>query len=371
MSDLLRLAADWAIVLRERAAEAEALRRLPDSTAAELRLSPLLRICQPARFGGLEQDWTALCETSIELARGDASQAWVANIFAEHAYMVSLFPDAAQREVFGARGDAFIAASLLPAGNRAAAVEGGYRLDGKWSFASGVHHADWVIIGEVVAAESGPAEHHFFLVPARDVRIDDDWHTLGMVGTGSASVVLRQVFVPGHRAVANREVAAGAAPGAAVNGAPLYRMPIAGFAQSALAAVPVGIAFGMVDDFARMLRAKPAASQVLQEALSDAAAAAQAAKLLVLEVVRDNMRRLAAGAALGEAELARTLRDGAYAVKLAKHAALRLMEATGAHGLYLDRPMQRAFRDIVAAANHGSLGWERGALRYAQWALKG
>jgi len=86
-------------VLRERAAKAENLRRMPDETIADLIDSKLLRICQPARFGGSELDWVAVCEVSLALARGDCSQAWVANVYAEHAYLIALFGDEAQHEV--------------------------------------------------------------------------------------------------------------------------------------------------------------------------------------------------------------------------------------------------------------------------------
>jgi resorcinol 4-hydroxylase (FADH2) len=359
-------------VLRERAAKGEALRRVPDETIADLIDSRFLRICQPARFGGGEQGWDVLCEASIELARGDGSQAWVANIYAEHPYFAALFPDEAQHELWDADPDALICASLIPQGNRVAAVAGGYRLSGRWSFASGVHHAHWAILGEIVA---GSGEHCFFLVPSASFRIDDDWHTVGMAGTGSASVVLDDVLVPTHRALANRDIVAGRTPGARINTAPLYRMPILGFAQLALAAVPIGIAAGMVEDFKSHLRARsggaapPAGTELLHARLSEAAAETRAAALLLLDTVRTNTAILAAGGSLGEADVARSMRDGGYAVLMAKRAATRLFEVTGGRGLHLSTPLQRAFRDVLGAAAHGSLGWERGALRYAQYAL--
>lgn len=363
-------------VLRARAVEGEALRRMPDETVADLIDSGLLRICQPARFGGAELGWDVLCETSIELAQGDGAQAWVANIYGEHPMFVALFPDEAQHEVWDNDLDALICASIIPQGNRVAVVEGGFRLSGRWSFASGVHHARWIILGEIETAGPAPGEQRLFLLPASAYRVDDDWHTIGMVGTGSASVVLDDVFVPAHRAVLMRDINAGAAPGAKVNAAPLYRMPLMGFAQLALAAVPVGIATGMVADFTRFMRgrsgdaARPAGTELLLERLSEATAATRAAALLLLDTARTNTAMLEAGKLLGEADAARSIRDGNYAVLMARRAATRLFEVTGGRGLHLSAPLQRAFRDVLGGAAHGSLGWHRGALQYAAYVMK-
>jgi alkylation response protein AidB-like acyl-CoA dehydrogenase len=358
-------------VLRERAAEGERLRRAPDATIADLVQSGLLRLCQPARFGGSELGWDALCETSIELGQGDGSQAWVANIYGEHPLFVALFPDEAQHEVWDHDPDALLCASIIPQGNRAEAVAGGYRLTGRWSFASGVHHAHWIILGELVGGD--PAESRLFLLPKSEFRIDDDWHTVGMVGTGSASVILDGAMVPAHRTVTQREINAGEAPGLRVNTAPMYHMPLMGFAQLALAAVPVGVATGMVEDFARFVGNRaggPAGTELLMERLSEASAATRAAALLLLDSARANAALLAAGKRLGEGEAARSMRDGGYAVLSARHAAMRIFEVTGGRGLHLSTPLQRGFRDALGAAAHGSLGWPRSAMQYAQFALR-
>lgn len=373
--ELLRRAAALAPVLRERAAEGEALRRMPDATIIDLIAAKVLRICQPARFGGSELGWDALCEISIEMARGDGSQAWVANVYAEHAFLLSLFPDAAQREVWEENPDALIAASIVPHNNRIQRVEGGYRLTGRWSFASGVHHAHWVIVANRLPEPAPTSSHANFLVPAADGRVDDDWFTIGMVGTGSATVVLDGVFVPEHRVVADREIAAGEAPGASVNPAPIYRMPFLGFAQLALASVPVGTVRGMVDDFAYTIRGRggsagaPPGTELLYERLSEASAEARAASLLLLETARANMDALVRGTRLGAAEAALSMRDAAYAMQLAKRAAGRLFESTGGRGQFLTVPMQRAFRDVHTGASHGSLNWERSAVQFARFTL--
>jgi 3-hydroxy-9,10-secoandrosta-1,3,5(10)-triene-9,17-dione monooxygenase len=354
----VRRAQALAPALRARAEACERQRRVPDETVADLIASRILRLCQPARFGGSGLGWDALCEASIALARGDGSQAWVANVYMEHECLLALFGDQAQHDVWDADRDALIAATIIPAGNTVRRAAGGYVLDGRWGFASGIDHASWVILGEMAGEE-----HLFFLLPKGDYTVIDDWHTLGLAGTGSRTVAVRESFVPEHRAISNRLVAAGQAPGAAIDDNPLYRMPFLGFAQLALTSVPLGVALGMVDDFAQQLR-NP--SESMFQRMAESAAEMRAAELLLMDTVRSNMAALAEKRALGEADAARSLRDSAYVATLAKRTAARLFEATGGRGIYLTQPLQRAFRDVHAAAVHGSLNWDRNMIRYGR-----
>ena len=352
--------------------QAESLRRVPGETIADVIAAQLTRIVKPSRYGGFDMGWDVLCESTMELARGCGSQAWVANIFAEHNFLVGLFDDKAQQEVWGKDPETVMSSSFMPIGNKLTVVDGGFVLSGRWPFSSGVHHAGWTIVGELVRREGAPPEHHFFLVPAKDRTIIDDWHTIGLAGTGSCSVGLDNVFVPRHRALPNRLVVAGATPGAEVNTAPIFRMPMIGFSHLALGSVPVGMVEGMIDDFtafaaARLSREKPPpASESLLARLSESAVEVRAARLLILNVARANMTKLENGEALGEADAAVTRRDCAFAVILAKRAATRMYEATGAHGIYLGDHMQRSFRDAIASGAHTGLNWDRAAVDYGR-----
>ena len=374
--DILARAERLVPVLRERAAQAEALRRMPDETVADLVATGLSRIAQPARFGGFELGWDVVCETAMTLGRGDASQAWVANVYAEHTYMVALFPDRAQHDVWDANPAALISASIVPVGNRVETVDGGYLLDGAWPFASGVHHSHWTLVGELVHGGAAPPRHLFFLVPQADRSIVDDWHTAGMAGTGSMAVKLDRVFVPAHRALDNAEVAAGRSPGSAVNGSPFYRMPIFGFSSIALASVPVGVAEAMIDLFAAFVAQRaartpaPPALEALYGRIAQAAAEVKAARLLILDAVRANMAMLAAGADLTAADGTRCMHQASYACVLVSRAARRLFEACGAHGIHLSNAMQRMFRDIHTSTVHAALNWDRNALHYGQLAVQ-
>lgn len=360
-------------VLRGRAAQAERARRMPDETMADLIAAGLTRIVMPSGFGGYDMGWDVLCGSSMALARGCGSQAWVGNIFAEHNFLIGLFPAEAQRDVWGADPDAVASSSFIPRGNAVEAVDGGYLLSGRWSFQSGVHHSRWSVVGEVApGADGGPPGHHYFLVPAEDRTVIDDWHTIGMAGTGSCTVALDRAFVPAHRTLANRLVAAGETPGAALNPAPVFRMPMIGFSLLALAAVVVGIAEAMTAGFADHIGARAASGRLRPGAeampvrLAEAVAETRAARLLVLDAARANMARLEAGGRLDEDDAAVSRRDGAFAARLARRAAARLFEGTGGHGVYAGSHLQRSYRDILAAGAHAGLSWDAAAAGYGR-----
>ena len=162
--DIVGRARELAPVLRERSAKAEQLRRVPDETVADLVAAGLTRIVQPARHGGFEMGWEVLCASSMALAHGCGSQAWVANIFAEHNFLIGLFPEPAQRDVWGGNPDAVSSSSFIPRGNRVEVVEGGFALSGRWPFQSGVHHTGWSVVGELAPGDGAEPEHHYFLV---------------------------------------------------------------------------------------------------------------------------------------------------------------------------------------------------------------
>jgi 3-hydroxy-9,10-secoandrosta-1,3,5(10)-triene-9,17-dione monooxygenase len=349
---------------------------MPDDTVADLVASGLTRAAQPARFGGSEFGWDVLCEVAATLGRGDASQAWVATVYAEHAFMVALFPDRAQHDVWDAKPEALISASISPVGNRVDVADAGHVLNGRWPFASGVHHSDWTLIGDLVHANGEPPRHLFFLVPKSDRAIVDDWHTAGMAGTGSMSVMLTDVFVPAHRTLDMAQVIAGEAPGTQANRNPLYRMPVFGFTNLALGSVVVGVAEAMIEEFTGFVAPRaartppPPALEALYARLAESAAEVKAAKLLIMDAATFNTNKLISGGYLDPEDGTRGMHQNSYACMLARRAASRLFEASGAHGIYLSSIMQRAFRDIYAGTVHAGLNWDRAALQYGQMAVK-
>ncbi len=141
---VLARAASLVPVLRERAASCEAARCCPADTVEDFRRNGLLRLCQPARYGGLELGWDVLAELARTLARGCASQAWIGMVFNDHCQLLGTFPGAAQDDVWGGNPDTFLSASLDPIGT-ARRVAGGVLYGGRHSFSSGIDHVQWVI----------------------------------------------------------------------------------------------------------------------------------------------------------------------------------------------------------------------------------
>lgn len=369
-STLLRRAESLVPSLRERSARAEQLRRVPDETIADFVAAGLTRVVQPARFGGYEMDWDALCEMAMMLARGCMSQAWVATVLAEHAWLAGLFGLQAQQDVWGSNPDALVSTGLVPAGT-ARRVEGGYVLNGKWPFSSGVHHAQWTIVGELVREPNKAPAMYFFLLPKSDVEVIDDWDTMGMVGTGSCSVEIDEVMVPIHRSLAAHLISEANTPGAGLSNAPVFKMPLSGFAPTVLAAVLVGAAEGMVEAFSGFVAAKngsgpQAGVDLTLSRLAESAAEVAAARLLILERTRANMAKLRAGEKLNERDAQITSRDGSYATVLCNRAARRIFEAAGARSIYRSSPLQRFFRDISCAASHAALSWDKTSVAYGR-----
>ena len=371
IDELVSRARALAPAFRERAAASEELRRAPDETIPDIVAAEFPRICQPARFGGMELGWDSVCAVSMELGKACASQAWVSNVYSEHSCVLSLFGDEAQHDVWGDNPKALISSSYAPSG-KVEKVDGGVRVTGRYHFPSGLPHARWSIIGGMIPRDDAPPYPAFMLIPARDRTTVDNWFTVGMAGTGSMDFDVDDIFIPDHRILDENLIFDGATPGSKLNHGPVYRMPQKGVAQLALASVPVGAAEGAVDDFAEMMRTRKVRGEALIDAqnlqlrLAESAAEAEAARRLVLGTARNVMAKLASGAFIDENDISTATRDAAYAVKLAQRATVRLFEATGGSGMYLTNHLQRVFRDVHAAGGHIGLAWDRSATMYSR-----
>ena len=188
--------------LKERAPLADSLRRCPDESVRELIESGLMRLLQPRRVGGSELPWVALIDIGSELARGCGSTAWNWANYAVHHWMLAFWPVACQDEIWGADRDVLIASSMVFPAGKARRVAGGYRLSGRWPFSSGVDPSAWNMLGGIVRGEADTGEYRMFLLPLEDYTVIDNWHVMGLRGTGSKDVEAKDVFVPEDRTVA-------------------------------------------------------------------------------------------------------------------------------------------------------------------------
>ena len=198
-ADALKLQVmDYLPTLKSRAAETDALRQLKPETFADLKSIGLSRLCQPRKFGGAELPLDRAVDILSTIARECASTAWVCAVYTDHSILVNMFDDKAADDVWSNTPEATLSAGYQPTG-RAERVADGWRLSGKWGFVSGCDDAGWFIFGAFVPGEAGAMVHHFFLVPRSDIEIEDNWHVLGLRGTGSKNVIVKDAIVPDYR----------------------------------------------------------------------------------------------------------------------------------------------------------------------------
>lgn len=361
--ELLARAEALVPVLRERSPACEALRHCPPETVADMQAVGLLRICQPARFGGYEHGWDVLCEVSRVLARGCGSQAWVGNIYNDHTQLLGMFEPEAQQDVWGKDPNTRLSAAIDPVGV-ARPVAGGVIYSGRHRYSSGIDHVQWVICGGHIRDEGKPPRRCFFVIPKSDTTVIDDWHVIGLTGTGSKSFEIKDVFVPAHRILDGDQSDEGAGPGTKLNKAAVFRMPRHDIAGTGFASIAIGVAEGLFDDYAKYTRTRSSRGVAVSEQMGTqigvghSAAELQAAARLAIGCAREAMAVLARGEKLSREQRQQTRLSSAFAGQLALSAAQRLFNAAGGRALFLDGAMQRQMRDILAVAAHRSLAWD-------------
>jgi resorcinol 4-hydroxylase (FADH2) len=373
-------------VLPEVAARASATEdacRVPEENISALRAIGYFDIVKPAAFGGYEHDFDVLVDLNIELAKSCASTAWVAGLLAAHQWLVASFPEQAQRDVWDANPNALACGSYAPA-TKATRTEDGYRLSGRWSFASGCDNAQWALCAALLPPEidGSPLKPAFLLVPAQDYHIDDTWHVVGLAGTGSKTLVLEDVLVPAHRVLGFAETTSGQTPGATLYAQnPAFSIPMLCNIPSCLASTAVGAAAGALDEYLartskRVTRGavagnnnKMAEFPTIQLRVAEAAASADAARELLLRDLCERVAAVRAGQPVSIEDRIVSRRGQAFAVSLSLRAVEALNASTGGAGLDLANPVQRAWRDANAVGRHISMNWDAVGTMYGQMAL--
>ncbi len=358
--------------LRQRALGAEQQARVPAETVRDFEAAGLCRIWIPKRYGGYEHDLEAGLETCWEAARGCASSAWCLSVWQQHSWIVAHFPERAQAETLGAEPDFHVGAVLSPRG-KAKKVEGGHLLSGRWPFASGCDHGTWILLGALVVDDAGnevpvegslygrpKANARLFLLPIKDVQNLGDWRTAGLAGTGSHSIVVKDVFVPDHRSISIPDTVDGDAPGRALHTGPLFRVPYYAFLVTSLASPAPGIAEGALEALVAGAEKRVLAPMNLLQSkmvrtdrqIGDAAARIHAAKQIFLGNARRIMECGRTGAIMSLQERADCRNNVAFAVQLSYEAMETIFFAAGGSSLALDNPIQRAMRDMHAVKAH-------------------
>ena len=349
--------AEFVAKLADRAQEAETLRRLPPATVADLTASGFTDLLVPARFGGRQADFPAILDPVRRMAHGCASSAWTIGFYALHNWMVALFDEQAQAEAYADRP--FLAPAPLAPTGRGLPTDDGVRLSGRWSWATGVMNANWIMVGALCGPDDAiyPA---LALLPADEITVDDVWHTDGMRATGSNDVVITDSQVPPHRLVRVTDIYSGTAPGAALHDAATYRWPMVP-ALALLAAMPaLGCAERATEIYAERLcerviayegvkqQDKPAA----QAHLGEARVRLRALHGLLADTVGQIEGIVAAGDPVSRNVRAQARMAAAHIVYESQAVIALLLRSSGASAHFTGNPLQRIARDVAVLAGH-------------------
>lgn len=216
LDDIIALQAD----IRARAEQTRKHRRVPDETVEALQDVGFFLALQPKRYGGYELLPQDFFRMQMALAEACMSTAWACGIVAVHAYQLALMDDRAQQEVWDRDVHTRVSSSYAPMG-KVEVVEGGFRFSGRWGWSSGCDHCTWVLLGGIIPDEG----YRTFLIPRSDYEIVDTWQAMGLQGTGSNDIVVKDVFVPDYRTHKQMDGFHGTNPGRVVNPQTLYQFP--------------------------------------------------------------------------------------------------------------------------------------------------
>lgn len=338
--------------------------------------SGLIRLLVPRRWGGHEMSWYEASQTAMEIAKACPSTGWCYSLLVLHNWMVAFWPEQAQADVWHATPDACVASSFNPApGSSCEITPGGYRLNGKWSFSSGIDHSDWVIVSHRDPAIQSESGRHtlYFLVPKSDCTVHDVWHVVGMRGTGSNVVELTNVFVPQHRVIAlepwNEDAQA---PGTLVNPSPLYKIQLSAVMPVTLLSVIIGATVGAYElwrDHIANSRSRNggivASSTSQQVRLTRVAKKIEAAKALL----EHSLQIVHRGETLDYKTRVSLRCNYAYCAELCTEAVETMFMTSGAAATAERNLLQLFWRDIHAGAMHMAFNFESVGTLYAQMEL--
>jgi 3-hydroxy-9,10-secoandrosta-1,3,5(10)-triene-9,17-dione monooxygenase len=370
LAEAVAIARELAPRLRERVPQAEQARRLPVENVRDLLDSGLVALEVPKRYGGAELNLDALIEVTAALAEGCSSTGWVYALWGAHMWLIGQYPQAVQDEIFSDPNA--LVSSVVNVEGTPEKVEGGYRWTGKGFFSSGVDHCTWLSASLNLQPGEWPGDMRWFLIPRADIEIVDDWHTVGLKGTGSKTIVVNDAFIPDERVLAFKELSEGRGAGADLYGSPVYRASFDFTYTLPLGGPAVGIARAMLKTFEERTRARAGSGAVRQRGadaagltrMARAGADIDAAMALLLETARDVCFIPAAEATILQRQMCRSY--VAYAAQLCRAASNSLFEASGGSAIYEDRDLQRLWRDSNVAGAHMGLNWDGASQSYGR-----
>jgi alkylation response protein AidB-like acyl-CoA dehydrogenase len=341
--------------------ELEAARRVPPPLVEMITHAGLFQLYLPRAMGGPELPPLTVFRVIEELSKADGSVGWCTMISTAESLFTGWLRAEVGRKMFGQPPNLRGAGSLRPEGN-AYPVEGGYRVQGRWDFASGIDHATWILCTCIVMdgdvprlTSAGVPETRSMLIPAASVTIVDTWSVVGLCGTGSHDFIVDDVFVPASHTFSFAEPPQ--APG------PLYHPRLLFVVTwTATVANALGIARGAIDAFIELatharstssptlLRERP----LVQTQVAEAEAIASAARAYVIDAVGAAWAAVSAGVPDPSREIAQARLAITHGMHEAVRAVDRVFHAAGTNAVYRKNRLERYFRDVHAAVQHAA-----------------
>jgi len=374
--EAMRRARSIVPTLRERAQKCEDARGLLPENEKLLHETGLFRFHQPKRFGGMELPFVAVVDIVAELARACPSTAWNVGNLGCHHWILGYYEPETQHEIWDKNPDVLIASSIALAAGRGKRVDGGFQVSGKWPFSSGVDNSDWNMLAVTIYEAEKAVDWRLCLVPKSDYKVIDTWYAMGMVGTGSKDIEVKEVFVPERRALALARCRGGLEhPGAKLNSGALFRVPIVASAGHPLSATALGTAEGAFEHVLNAFKtrigtytgAKVADFQAVQVKLARARCLIDSARSLM----RDSAMVFEENHSLEVEEKLRLRAQNAFAVSQSREAVETLWSFYGANAIYTRDPLQRYLRDVQAASQHFSFNFDIAGSAFGMTALGG
>jgi alkylation response protein AidB-like acyl-CoA dehydrogenase len=359
--DLVDSARHLAPRIRALRAESERERRMPPELLAAMHRLKLFRMFIPVPLNGLETDIITAARVVEEIATADGAAGWTLMIGSTYGLMSALLPVDVARAIYGA-DDAVVAGALRPSGT-ARRAEGGFVLNGRWAFASGIQHATWWNAGCIVTdgttrqrTEAGAPDIRLAFFPPGDGELIDTWDVGGLRGTGSHDYAVKDLFVPAERVIAleDKPWAEGA----------LFRTPLQVLLDTSMAAVGLGIARAAIDAFCDLAQDKrdsagsktPVAERPMVQAnVARAEALLLSARAFFYETAQRVWDDAAAGRPPEARGLAITRLARINAISAAAQAVDQVYEAGGGSSIYATLPIERCLRDIRTVSQHVSM----------------
>jgi len=339
--------------LRELADSVEKNRMVSGETIQAFVEAGFFKILQPRRWGGWAMNPEVFWRVLMELGRGCCSSAWNMMILGVHQWEFGHLPEQAGDDVWGKDPSVIVASAYAPAGT-VTQVEGGFVLNGKWPTSSGTDHGQWAFIGGFLKNEAGvPYDRYSFLVSREDYEIVDDWFVFGLAGTGSKSLLIKNAFVPAHRAhsmvdykLSDRD--------------DMYLWPFSTIFFGSVSAVICGYGQQAIDIYTQQMQARTitgtnistAVSPYVRDRLGNAVVRVSSARARLFQLMAETTPLVKQRQLVSLDDRVRHLCEIAHVGRNVEEAVLLLYKATGARGIFLNNPMQRVLRDVLAAANH-------------------